>query len=84
MKICVTSANLGKIDGMAYPKRVPQITPEGWEVDWLYHDHSNVTLRNGSLHPRIQAKIFRMLGWEIYPGYDYYRPAMADEYVCIF
>jgi len=72
MKIALISANLGGIDGSTKPNYIPQQLPKDWEVKVFYHDSTNTVVRTGSLHPRIQAKMYRMLGWEMYPGFDYY------------
>ena len=71
MKICVSTANLGNIDqdGLLHTL---QRTPDTWSVDFFGYNDSNFPPRRGALHPRLQAKIPKMLAHELNPGYDYY------------
>ena len=71
MKICVSTANLGKID----PERIlhaQQTLPSHWHVDYFGYTDDNLKPRELALHPRVQAKIPKMLAHELAPGYDYY------------
>jgi len=71
VKICIISANLGNIDTCNVSRHVEQELPAGWSVALFYHDSSNTKLRQ-VLHPRMQAKLYKMYGWQLHPGYDYY------------
>ena len=71
MKICVSTANLGSID----PERIlhtQQIVPGHWQVDYFGYTDDTLKPRVLALHPRLQAKIPKMLAHELAPGYDYY------------
>ena len=69
MKICVVSANLGRIDT---PKEhIPQVVPAEWQVDYFTHDDKTNAKRQ-QMGPRLQAKIYRTHAHQDHPGYDYY------------
>ena len=70
--ICIISANLGGIDDCKMTKHAKQELPAGWSVDHFHYDDSNTKLRKEALHPRMQAKVFKMYGWQLHPGYGYY------------
>lgn len=71
MRICLTTANLASIDGTT--KKMPQqYLPESWILDVFQYDDNNFPPRMNALSPRLQAKIPRMLGYELHPGYDCY------------
>jgi hypothetical protein len=72
MMICLLVANLGGIDPDPRLKYVLQILPDTWTFDSYYFDETNFPSRNGAMSPRLQAKIPKMLGWQMLPDYDYY------------
>jgi len=43
-----------------------------YKVDTVYYNNSNTHSRKNSLHPRLKAKIPKMMEWSEYPDYDYY------------
>jgi len=67
-RVAIISANLGGFDQPVEP--VPQVG----QVQVDYHCVTSVELppRPKSLSPRLQAKIPKMFGWDLYPGYDAY------------
>jgi len=70
MRVCILSANLGSFDKVVEP--VEQELPEGIE-SVSYHcftdeDFPPIT----GLTPRLQYRIPKLFGWEMYPGYDIY------------
>ena len=70
-KILVVSASLGNFESR--PKaHADQILPAGITGHSFRFDDSNYPLRINACHPRLQAKIPKMLAWEYFPGYDYY------------
>ncbi len=71
MKICVSTANLGTIDPGAI-LHTQQVMPDTWHADYFSYNNDNFAPRSGALHPRLQAKIPKMLAHEMHPGYDYY------------
>lgn len=71
MKIAILSANLGEFDKTAKPP-VRQIMPKGVD-EIVFHcftdkDFPPIT----GLTPRLQYRIPKLFGWEMYPGYDVY------------
>lgn len=67
MKIAVITANLGDFERKIV-ENVPQTVP---------HDFFRVTddefpPRFASMSPRLQARIVKMFGWQMFPGYDLY------------
>lgn len=69
MRIAIVSANLGSIDSQK--EHVKQSLPEGDTVDFFLHDDRN-TAPKMDISPRLQAKIYRMLAFDLHRGYDYY------------
>ena len=67
MRIAFLTANLGKIDRNLQSLHVPQTV----EIDFHAFDDQNFPPRP-SLTPRLQAKIPKMMGWQMVPGYDLY------------
>jgi len=65
-KIAVISANLGGID--RNPKHCEQSIP----VDYYHFDESNFPLRSCAMTSRMQARIPKVFGWQMAPGYDIY------------
>lgn len=69
MKVAVITANVGSIDPVF--ENVEQTPSEGWEV--TIHKYTGDSLRRGlAFKPRMQAKIPKMLGWQLVPDMDYY------------
>lgn len=69
MKIAILSANLGNFD-----KPIPcakQILPEDWEVSYHTFTDEDFPPIIG-LTPRMQYRIPKMFGWQMFPDYDYY------------
>ena len=71
VKVALISADLGGLRGNLSPRYAPQELPQGWSLDSFFFDETNFPLRP-SLSPRLQAKIPKMLGYELAPGYDFY------------
>jgi hypothetical protein len=71
VKIALISADLGKFRNNLTSEYVKQELPEGWTLDIHFFDDANFPGRP-SLSPRLQAKIPKMLGYELLPGYDFY------------
>jgi hypothetical protein len=69
-KVLVITANLGGFDDGKIAHH-PQDTNR-YDVSLLRFTDDNFPPRMNALHPRLQAKIPKMLGWEYYPNYDYY------------
>jgi hypothetical protein len=72
MMVCLLVANLGGIDTDPRAGYVAQELPPGWVFDFFYFDEANFPLRASAMAPRLQAKIPKMLGWDMVPTYDYY------------
>lgn len=70
LRVAVVSANLGGMDD-AQAFTHPKQKMIGAEIDIINLTDANFPTRK-SLHPRLQAKIPKMLAYELYPGYDYY------------
>lgn len=66
MKVCVLSACIGG------NKKNHVVKQEGFEVDFFFYNNGNLPTRQSSFTPRMNAKIPKMLGWMLNPGYDYY------------
>jgi hypothetical protein len=80
MKLLITSANLGNIDESAQP-HVRQELPAGLSVHFVRYDDATLLPRHNALHPRLQAKLPKMLGHELQPGYDWYMWIDASIYL---
>lgn len=72
MKIAYVSANLGGIDENIQDRHVKQDLPNDCTLDFYYYTEKNFPLRTVALMPRLQAKIPKMLAWDLIPDYDYY------------
>lgn len=72
MMVCLLVANLGRIDPDPRASYVQQELPDGWTFDTFYFDETSMPLRRAAMAPRLQAKIPKMLGWDIVPQYDFY------------
>src|SRR3989338_6871246 len=70
MKIAILSANLGNFDTTVDP--VEQDLPKGVsEIEFHRFADENFPPITG-LTPRLQYRIPKLFGWEMFPGYDYY------------
>ena len=66
MKVLVISAAIGS-------KSTKSISEQsGHDVDFVFYNDDNYQLRKLSFTPRMNAKTFKMLAWELHPGYDMY------------
>ena len=70
MKIAIISANLGNFDP-EFPYII-QDPPEGASIDVFRFNDSTFPPRTQSMSSRLQARIPKMFGWQMAPGYDYY------------
>ena len=70
MKVLVTTSGFGGIHALKSVWVAQKI--EGVEVTFKRFDDTNYPSRANSMHPRLKGKIFKMLAWEEFPGYDYY------------
>lgn len=70
-RIALISADLGGLRTNLTSRYVRQELPPGWSLDLFFFDDANFPPR-ASLSPRLQAKIPKMLGYELAPGYDFY------------
>lgn len=66
MSIAIIQANIGKFD-----RSCPNVKQT------LAHDHFLITddilpARDKAITPRLQAKVPKMFGWQLKPGYEYY------------
>ena len=68
-KISILTANLGNFDIPV--DCVPQVLPSGWEEVFYRFTDTNFPPITG-LTPRLQYRIPKLFGWEMFPGYDYY------------
>jgi len=66
MKIAVITANTGKFE-----KPVPYVE-QSVPYDFHMFTDENFPPRYCSMTPRLQARIPKMFGWQMAPGYDYY------------
>lgn len=66
MKILVLTANLGKFEN------VKENVEQSIEHDFFRFTDENFPPRFNSLTPRLQARIPKMFGWQMCPGYDIY------------
>lgn len=70
MKVAILSANLGNFDDSIDP--VVQELPDGF-TDIVYHRFTDADFPPIiGLTPRLQYRIPKLFGWEMFPGYDYY------------
>lgn len=70
MKIAILTANLGNFDTPVDP--VPQDLPKGVdEITFHRFTDSNFSPVTG-LTPRLQYRIPKLFGWQMFPGYDVY------------
>src|ERR1035437_9134074 len=66
MKVAIISANLGSFDKPVEHAR--QSVP----CDFFHFTDENFPPRFNSMTSRLQARIVKILGWQMVPGYDYY------------
>ena len=66
MKIAVLTANVGNFE-----KPVTYV-PQTMEYHFYEFNDLNFPRRNCSMTPRLQARIPKMFGWQMAPGYDVY------------
>lgn len=71
VRIALISAELGGSRKNLSEQYLRQELPEGWALTTFFYDDTNFPPRP-SLSPRLQAKIPKMLGYELAPGYDFY------------
>lgn len=71
MKLLIYSANLGNFDKKQ--KNKEQVLPEGVDqIDYHIFTDENFPPRFNSMTPRLQARICKMMAWQMKPDYDYY------------
>lgn len=66
MKIAILTANMGNFDKRVDP--IEQSVP----VTFKRFTDDNFPLRHCSMTPRLQARIVKMFGWQMFPNYDTY------------
>lgn len=71
VRVALLSADLGGLRKNLASSYLKQVIPDGWTLDYYFFDDDNFAPRS-SVSPRMQAKIPKMLGYELAPGYDYY------------
>ena len=71
VRVALISADLGSFRNNLTASYIKQDIPAGWSFDTYFFDEANFASRP-SLSPRMQAKIPKMLGYELAPGYDFY------------
>lgn len=65
-KIAVISASLGEMDNQS--KHIEQSI----KADYFYLTDKDLPPRHRAMTSRLQAKVPRMFGWQLKPGYEYY------------
>ena len=70
IKVAVLSANLGNFDTLV--ENVKQELPSNVEV--VFHTFTDVDFppMTVAMAPRMQYRIPKLFGWQMFPGYDYY------------
>lgn len=66
MRVAVITANLGSFD------KPVEHAEQSVACDFFHFTDENFPPRLNSMSPRLQARIVKMFGWQIVPGYDYY------------
>jgi hypothetical protein len=66
MRVAVLSANLG--GGEGYAEHVEQSAP----ADFFRFTDENTPARRCAMTSRLQAKLPKLFGWQLQPGYDWY------------
>lgn len=70
MKLLIHSANLGSFDKSK--EHVEQELSSIDQIDTYLFTDDNFPPRFNSMTPRLQARIPKMMAWQMKPGYDYY------------
>jgi hypothetical protein len=70
MRVLYHSANLGAFDHYRPP--VPQDLPAGVELGACVWTDETFPPRSCAMTPRLQARIPKLFGWQMNPGYDVY------------
>jgi hypothetical protein len=70
MKVAIITANLGNFDPPS--EIVEQNLPNGVELSVFKFTDENFPPRRKAMSSRLQARIPKMFGWEMAPGFDYY------------
>lgn len=70
MKVAIISANLGNFDPPS--TYVEQKLSEDVELSIIQYNDKNFLPRTKAMTPRLQARIPKMFGWEMAPGFEYY------------
>lgn len=68
-RVLVISANLGGFDK---PEPHAKQEAEGYKIEYFTWDDENFQPRVNSMTPRLQARIPKMMAWQMKPNYDYY------------
>lgn len=67
MRVAVLTANMGGFEQNATPH-----VPQSVSCDFIAFDDTNYPRRDKAMSPRLQARIPKMFGWQMAPGYDIY------------
>ena len=67
MKIALISANLG-----GFEQKIVENVPQSVKIDQFRFTDENFPPRFNSMTSRLQARIPKMWGWKMVPGYNYY------------
>lgn len=71
MQLLIYTANLGNFDKTQ--DNVGQVLPEGIDqIDYWRCSDADFPPRFNSMTPRLQARIVKMMAWQMKPDYDYY------------
>lgn len=66
MEVAIITANMGNFD------KVREIERQSIKVDYYNFNDNNFPPRKCSMTPRLQARIPKIFGWQMVPGYKYY------------
>jgi hypothetical protein len=70
-KLLIYTANLGNFDKTQHNEE--QELPDGIDqIDYWRCTDEDFPPRSQAMTPRLQARIVKMTGWQMKPGYDYY------------
>jgi len=72
MKIALLTANLNNINEDVQKYHIKQELPKGWVFDIFNFTDENFPPRTSAMTPRLQAKLPKILGWQLIPDYDFY------------
>lgn len=67
MRVCLYSANFGGIDDLAH-----HVHQQGVDLTQHLFTDDNFPTRKRTLTPRMKARIPKMFGWDLLPGFDAY------------